>query len=222
MFGGGVSMKYIKDPMSAFTHLIGVILSIIAVYSLVKKSYIIGSTLHVAAFAIFGTSLILLYLASTLYHIIDRPKALSNILHRIDHMMIFVLIAGTYTPICLIPLRGTIGLTLLSIIWSVAIAGILFKIFWMNAPRWINTGIYIGMGWMIVIAIFPLIQTLSSVAILWLFAGGISYTLGAVIYGTKWPRISSKWFGFHEIFHVFVLIGSFCHFIMMYQYVILY
>ncbi|PKM51110.1 MAG: hemolysin [Firmicutes bacterium HGW-Firmicutes-7] len=215
-------MKYIKDPMSAFTHLIGVILSIIAVYSLVKKSYIIGSTLHVAAFAIFGTSLILLYLASTLYHIIDRPKALSNILHRIDHMMIFVLIAGTYTPICLIPLRGTIGLTLLSIIWSVAIAGILFKIFWMNAPRWINTGIYIGMGWMIVIAIFPLIQTLSSVAILWLFAGGISYTLGAVIYGTKWPRISSKWFGFHEIFHVFVLIGSFCHFIMMYQYVILY
>ncbi|PKM93826.1 MAG: hemolysin [Firmicutes bacterium HGW-Firmicutes-1] len=213
-------MKYIKDPMSAFTHFIGVILSIIAVFSLVSKSYIVGSTIHVAAFAIFGSSLILLYLASTLYHIIDRPKGLSNILHRIDHMMIFVLIAGTYTPICLIPLKGTIGLTLLCIIWSTAIAGILFKLFWMNAPRWINTGIYIGMGWMIVIAIFPLAKTLPGTAISWLFAGGIAYTLGAIIYGTKWPKINSKWFGFHEIFHLFVLLGSYCHFVLMYQYVL--
>lgn len=215
-------MKHVKDPMSAFTHFIGLILSIIAVYSLVAKANSIGSRIHVAAFAIFGVSLILLYLASTLYHIIDHPKLLSNILHRIDHMMIFVLIAGTYTPICLIPLKGTIGLTLLSIIWSTAIAGILFKIFWMNAPRWINTGIYIGMGWMIVIAIFPLIKTLSATAITWLFAGGMAYTLGAVIYGTKWPKINSRWFGFHDIFHLFVLMGSFCHFIMMYRYVMLY
>lgn len=215
-------MLKIKDPMSAFTHFIGVILSIIAVFHLVSKAYTYGNLLHIISFAIFGISLTLLYLASTLYHLIDRPKRLSKILHRIDHMMIFVLIAGTYTPICLIPLKGTIGLTLLSIIWAAAIAGIMFKIFWMNAPRWINTGIYIGMGWMIVIAIFPLAKTLSFSAINWLFAGGIAYTLGAVIYGTKWPKFNSKWFGFHEIFHLFVLLGSMCHYIMIYNYVILY
>jgi len=215
-------MTKIKDPMSALTHFIGVILSIVAVYHLVLKAYYYGSIMHIISFAIFGASLILLYLASTLYHMIERPKRLSKVLHRVDHMMIFVLIAGTYTPICLIPLKGTLGLTLLSIIWATAIAGILFKIFWMNAPRWINTGIYIGMGWMIIIAIFPLINTLPSYAISWLFAGGIAYTVGAIIYGTKWPRINSKWFGFHEIFHLFVLIGSYCHFMMMYHYVILY
>ncbi len=215
-------MKKIKDPMSALTHFIGVILSIFAVTSLVQKAYEVGSILHIVAFAIFGTSLILLYLASTIYHIIDRPKSLSNVLHKIDHMMIFVLIAGTYTPICLIPLRGTLGLTFLSIIWSVAIAGMLFKIFWIDAPRWITTGIYIGMGWMAILIILPLIRTLSLGAIFWLFAGGIAYTLGGVIYGAKWPKRNAVWFGFHEIFHIFVLVGSLCHFIMMYQFVIQY
>lgn len=215
-------MRNIKDPMSTLTHFIGVILSIFAVFSLVKKASEVGSVLHVVAFTVFGISLILLYVASTTYHMIKRPKRLSNALHRIDHMMIFVLIAGTYTPICLIPLKGTLGLTFLSIIWSVAIAGILFKVFWMNAPRWINTGIYIGMGWMAVIIILPLLKTLPPNAIFWLFAGGVAYTVGALIYGMKWPKRNAKWFGFHEIFHVFVLIGSLCHFVMMYNYVVLY
>lgn len=215
-------MEKIKDPMSAFTHLIGVILSIFAVYSLVDKANEVGSILHVVAFIIFGCSLILLYLASTIFHIVKRPKRLSSVLHRIDHMMIFVLIAGTYTPICLIPLKGTLGLTFLTIIWCTAIAGIIFKVFWMNAPRWINTGIYIGMGWMALIIILPLTRTLSSNGIFWLFAGGIAYTVGAVIYGLKWPKRHAKWFGFHEIFHVFVLLGSYCHFILMYHYVLLY
>lgn len=213
-------MAKIKDPISALTHFIGVILSIIAIFSLVNKAYHYGSILHVAAFSIFGASLILLYSASTLYHIFKGPKRLSNILHRIDHMMIFVLIAGTYTPICLIPLKGTIGLTLLSIIWSAAIAGILFKVFWMNAPRWINTGIYIAMGWIVVIAIFPLAKTLPGNAITWLFSGGIAYTLGAIIYGTKWPKLNFKWVGFHEIFHLFVLAGSVCHFVLVYNYLL--
>lgn len=215
-------MNYIKDPLSALTHFLGVILSVFAVYSLVQKAYEVGSMLHIIAFLIFGISLILLYTASTTYHIFEQPKRLSNVLHRIDHMMIFVLIAGTYTPICLIPLKGTLGLTFLAIIWSVAIAGIIFKVFWMNAPRWINTGIYIGMGWMAVIIIMPLLNKLPSSAIFWLFAGGVAYTVGAIIYGMKWPKKNAKWFGFHEIFHVFVLVGSLCHFIMMYNYVILY
>lgn len=213
-------MIKIKDPISALTHFIGVILSIIAIFSLINKAYYYGNILHVTAFSIFGISLILLYTASTLYHIFETPKALSNILHRVDHMMIFVLIAGTYTPICLIPLKGTVGLTLLSIIWSAAIAGIFFKIFWMNAPRWINTGIYIGMGWIVVIAIFPLAKVLPFNGIFWLFSGGIAYTLGAVIYGTKWPKFNFKWVGFHEIFHIFVLLGSFCHFILVYNYLL--
>lgn len=205
----------VKDPVSALTHFIGVILSIFAVIQLVSSATKLGSPLHVYAFAIFGASLILLYMASTLYHIIERPQRLSKVLHRIDHMMIFVLIAGTYTPICLIPLNGLFGLTLLTIVWVIAIAGIFFKIFWMNAPRWLNTGIYIGMGWIIIIAIFPLSNVLSSSSILWMFAGGIAYTIGGVIYGTKWPPITTKNFGFHEIFHIFVLLGSYCHYVVM-------
>ncbi len=205
----------VKDPVSALTHFIGFILSIFAVIQLVSSANKLGSPLHVYAFAIFGASLILLYMASTLYHIIERPQRLSKVLHRIDHMMIFVLIAGTYTPICLIPLNGLFGLTLLTIVWVIAIAGIFFKIFWMNAPRWLNTGIYIGMGWIIIIAIFPLSNVLSSSSILWMFAGGIAYTIGGVIYGTKWPPITTKNFGFHEIFHIFVLLGSYCHYVVM-------
>lgn len=212
-------IKKVKDPLSALSHFIGVILSLFAVVSLVQKANQTGSLLHVLAFGIFGFSLVLLYSASTIYHIIEKPEWLSNTLQRIDHMMIFVLIAGTYTPICLIPLGGTLGLTILSIIWSIAILGILFKIFWMNAPRWIYTGVYIAMGWLIVLAIFPLIRALSAKAIGWLLAGGISYTLGAILYGAKWPKLKSKHFGFHEIFHLFVLLGSFCHFILIYRYI---
>lgn len=215
-------MNKIKDPISSLTHFIGVILSLFAVYSLVKKAYEYGTIIHVIAFLIFGISLVLLYLASSIYHAVEKPKKLSNVLHRIDHMMIFVLIAGTYTPICLIPLKGTLGFTLLTIIWCVAIAGILFKAFWMNAPRWINTGIYIGMGWIAIIVIFPLIKALSTNAIFWLFAGGVAYTIGGIIYGTKWPVRNAKWFGFHEIFHIFVLLGSICHFVMMYNYMVIY
>lgn len=214
-------MTHVKDPISALTHFIGAILSTLAIISLVTKAYHYGSVLHIVAFTIFGISLILLYAASTLYHFFQGPKGLSDVLHKIDHMMIFILIAGTYTPICLIPLKGTFGLTLLIIIWSAAIAGILFKVFWMNAPRWVNTGIYIGMGWVVVLAIFPLIKALSLNAIAWLFAGGISYTVGAVIYGTKRPKLHFKWFGFHEVFHLFVLGGSLCHFILIYQYLLI-
>lgn len=213
-------MGKIKDPMSAFTHFIGVILSILATYKMVMRAYEIGNRAHIAAFAIFGGSLVLLYSASTIYHIINKPQGLSKALQRVDHMMIFVLIAGTYTPICLIPLEGLIGFSLLTIIWSIAILGIILKIFWMNAPRWLYTGIYILAGWIIVIAIFPLSKALCTSAIYWLIAGGITYTLGAIIYGTKWPNFTYKWLGFHEIFHLFVLGGSACHFIMMYKYVI--
>jgi hemolysin III len=212
-------MKKIKDPISALTHFIGVILSAFATYAMVNKASELGNIFHVLPFLIFGVSLILLYLASTIYHIVENPKFLADVLHRIDHIMIFILIAGTYTPICLIPLKGTLGITILSIIWVIAIAGIFLKIFWMSAPRWLYTGIYILAGWIIILAIIPLSQVLSSEAIFWLVTGGVVYTLGAVIYATKWSKLSFKHFGFHEIFHLFVLGGSFCHFLMIYNYI---
>ena len=209
----------IKDPMSALTHFIGAILSLVAVTSLVMKAYYMENTLYMLAFGIFGTSLVLLYSASTIYHIVDRPQKISKLLKRVDHMMIFILIAGTYTPICLIPLDAasgnTIGVTILTVVWCVAILGIFMKIVWINAPRWLSTAQYILMGWIAIFAILPLFNTMNHGGFVWLLVGGIIYTIGGLIYATKWPKLNFKWFGFHEVFHVFVLAGSLCHYFMI-------
>ncbi|MFP4698285.1 MAG: PAQR family membrane homeostasis protein TrhA [Eubacteriales bacterium] len=210
----------IKDPISTLTHFIGMILSIIAIILLVSKANVEATFIHVISFTLFGISLIMLYFASTIYHFIEKPKKLSDILHRVDHMMIYVLIAGTYTPICLIPLNGLWGWSLLSIIWGVALAGITLKALWINAPRWLSTGIYILMGWLVIIAFNPLMKSLPSGAFAWLLAGGIVYTLGGLIYALKWPRLKFNNFGFHELFHLFVMGGSFSHFILMYKYIL--
>lgn len=208
----------VKDPISALTHLIGAVLSCVAVVNLVLKALETGSMIHVIGFGIFGTSLVLLYTASTIYHIIDKPEAMRRVYKRIDHMMIFVLIAGTYTPVCLIALSGPVGTTLLTIIWAIAISGIIMKAFWIDAPRWLTTGLYILMGWLVVVAIYPIFTSLPKEGFKWLVTGGIVYTIGGVIYGLKWPLKNNKWFGFHELFHLFVLGGSACHYIMVYSY----
>lgn len=212
-------MSRIKDPLSALTHFIGVLLSLVALIFLVQKSIHLNNGIYIVASLIFGVSLILLYSASTIYHSIKKPH-LSGLLKKIDHMMIFVLIAGTYTPICIISLNGAIGYTILLIIWTCAMLGIIFKMFWVNAPRWICSTIYVAMGWLIIIAVFPLSKALSAYALLWLIFGGTIYTLGAVIYATKWPKFKNKWFGFHEVFHIFVLLGSVCHFILIFNFVL--
>jgi hemolysin III len=210
----------VKDPVSGFSHLVGAILSAIGLYYLVRYAAANGTVWHIVSFSIFGTSLILLYTASTLYHLLVVSERGSVILRKIDHMMIYVLIAGTYTPMCLIPLRGSWGWSILISIWGIAMVGIILKILWFNAPRWLYTLFYLVMGWLIVIAFAPLVRTMPVGAILWLVAGGLLYTVGAIIYGTKWPRLKSKVFGFHEVFHLFVLYGSFCHFWMMFKYVL--
>lgn len=210
----------VKDPVSGFSHLAGAILSAIGLYYLVRYAAANGTVWHIVSFSIFGTSLILLYTASTLYHLLVVSERGSVILRKIDHMMIYVLIAGTYTPMCLIPLRGSWGWSILISIWGIAMVGIILKILWFNAPRWLYTLFYLIMGWLIVIAFAPLVRTMPVGAILWLVAGGLLYTVGAIIYGTKWPRFKSKVFGFHEVFHIFVLYGSFCHFWMMFKYVL--
>lgn len=210
----------IKDSFSGFSHLAGAVLSVAGLFLLVRYALENGTVWHIVSFSIFGTSLILLYTASSLYHLLTVSEKGTKILRKIDHMMIYVLIAGTYTPVCLIPLRGGWGWSLLISIWGIAMAGIILKVLWFNVPRRLYTFFYLLMGWLIVIAFIPLVKTMPAAAIFWLVAGGLLYTTGAIIYGTKWPKLKLKGFGFHEVFHIFVLYGSFCHFWMMFRYIV--
>lgn len=212
--------KKMKDPVSSLTHLIGAVISIPCTIFLVYNAYHNATMVHVVSFIIFGIALFLLYSASAVYHMLPIPEKASEILRRIDHMMIFVLIAGTYTPICLIPLRGAWGWTLLSLVWGIAILGIILKAVWIDAPRKLSTAIYLIMGWLAVLVFYPLVNALPLAAILLLIAGGIIYSLGAVIYAVKWPKFSFKFFGFHELFHLFVLGGSACHIVLMFKYIL--
>ena len=204
-----------REPVSGLTHLFGAILSILGLNILIQHSVIT----YKSSLIVFGISLILLYTASSVYHLVSASDKAIMILRRIDHSMIYVLIAGTYTPICMIALKGRLGSSLCAAIWALALTGIILKIFWFNAPRWLYTFFYVFMGWIAIFAIYPLTKAISFSGILWLIAGGVSYTIGAVIYAAKWPKITSELFGFHEIFHIFVLLGSFCHFWMMFKYV---
>ncbi|WP_305145039.1 MULTISPECIES: PAQR family membrane homeostasis protein TrhA [Anaerotignum] len=210
----------VKDPISALTHFVGFLAVIPCFLLLMHKAKLEASVWHQWGFAVFGISLLLLYGASTIYHTLKLSQNKVNILRRIDHMMIFVLIAGTYTPICLVSLHGAWGWTMLVLIWAFALAGILLKIFWMNAPRWLSTLIYVVMGWLAVVVFVPLEKAVSWNGVGLLLAGGIAYTVGAVIYGLKKPNITFKHFGFHEVFHIFVMVGSSLHIAFMFEYVL--
>jgi hemolysin III len=214
-------LKKFRDPVSGLTHFVGFLLSIAALVLLVTYSAIQGTTWHIVAFAIFGISLMLLYGASSMYHLLPLSARGISILRRIDHAMIFVLIAGTYTPVCLISLRGVWGWSLFGIIWGIAITGIFIAIFWINAPRWLSTLIYLIMGWLIMIAIYPLVQAIPFGGIVWFVLGGLCYTSGAIIYALKRPNPVLGIFGFHEIWHIFVMAGSFCHFWAMLRFILI-
>ncbi len=211
MFKNGV-----KDPISALTHFIGLIACIPCTFVLLFEASHFDTVMPVIGFAVFGLSLILLYSASTVYHSLFVSEEKTLLLRRVDHIMIFVLIAGTYTPICLIPLAGPWGWAMLILIWLLALGGALMKIFWMEAPRWLSTALYILMGWLAIIVFVPLQKAVSWEGIALLLAGGMSYTIGAVIYALKRPNLPIAVFGFHEIFHIFVMIGSACHIIFMF------
>lgn len=210
----------LKDPISGLTHLFGALLSLVAFIFMVHYSIITNSSVSLVSSIIFGLSLIFLYLASATYHLVNVSEKITAVLRRIDHMMIFVLIAGTYTPICLITLNGKAGTVLFICIWLVAILGILFKVFWFNAPRWLYTFFYIAMGWIAVFAFAPISKAMAVPGIVLMIAGGIVYSLGGVIYAFKWPIRNAKYFGFHEIFHIFVILGSVLHFFMIYEFVL--
>lgn len=209
----------LRDPVSGLTHCIGAALAVLATVLLIMRSVNPTMPWHIVTFSIFGGGMILLYTASTLYHWLPLSDKGIRFLRRVDHSMIFFYIAATYTPICLIPLRGPWGWSLFGVIWGLAVGGIFMKMFWLHAPRWFSTAIYLAMGWLVLVGAYPLYQSLSAGALSWLVAGGIVYSLGAVIYAIKWPDPLPKHFGFHEIFHIFVIGGTFCHFVVMYWYV---
>ena len=209
-----------REPVSGFTHAAGVLLSIIALVLLEHSSMMQGTLRHCIASAIFGISLILLYSASSLYHLLPLSSRGIALLRRLDHVMIFVLIAGTYTPVCLLPLHGPWGWSLFGASWGMACAGMFQPFFWLDAPRWFSTSLYLVMGWMVLIAFVPLMRAIALGGLIWFAVGGLLYTGGAVIYARKRPNPFPGIFGFHEIWHLFVLAGSFCHFWAIYRYVI--
>ena len=211
----------IREPGSAITHFIAMMMAVFAAVPLLVKAGIQSGWENFLAMAIFMGSMILLYGASATYHSVDLTGRSLRIFRKLDHMMIFVLIAGSYTPVCLIVLGGKLGYTLLALVWGIAAVGMLVKACWITCPKWFSSVIFIAMGWVCVLVFGPLLKTLSAPAFLWLLAGGIIYTVGGVIYALKLPIFNAKhkFFGSHEVFHLFVMGGSICHFIFMYLYV---
>lgn len=218
-------MKKVKEPVSGFSHLIGGVLSVAGLVLLVVYASLYGEgAWDIVSYAIFGTGLVLLYTFSSLYHLLNLGEKGTRVFKKFDHMMIYVLIAASYTPICLGPLRGGWGWSIFGIVWALAVLGIILTAVWIKAPRWLTTSIYIAMGWLVIIMFYPLIKTFYEAnalsSLLWLLAGGIFYTIGGVIYGLKKSPFTTKHFGFHEIFHIFVMLGSFCQFWFIFHYLL--
>jgi len=201
-----------EEKINIISHAIGFILSVAAFILLVMRANLHGDIWHIISFSIFGVSLIVLYAASTIYHSTTKPE-LRRRLRIIDHASIFVLIAGTYTPFTLVTLSGTIGWVIFGTSWGLALIGIALKLFFTGKYKLFSTIMYILISLIIVFAIKPLIDNLPLEGLLWLSAGGISYIIGAILYSIKKIKFN------HAIFHIFVLIGSFCHFVSVFFYV---
>ncbi|MFZ4457283.1 MAG: PAQR family membrane homeostasis protein TrhA [Bacteroidales bacterium] len=202
----------VEERINVWSHGLGVLLSIVGLVMLVLRAVALGDVWRIVSFSIFGFSMILLYSASTIYHNSKTPKVRSR-LNVFDHASIYVLIAGSYTPFTLVTLHGWVGWTIFGIAWGAALVGITLKLFFMGKYKILSTVIYVVMGWIIVFAVSPLMKNMSSEGLSWLLAGGISYTVGAVLYSLKGMRFN------HAVFHVFVLLGTICHFITIYCYV---
>ncbi len=210
----------IREPGSAFTHGAALLGTLMGAGPLLFKAKLSGSALTVLSMWIFLISACILYGASTVYHSVVLDKKRTDFLRRIDHMSISILIAGTYTPVCLTALKGRMGNIMLCAIWVFALIGIVFKALWFTCPKWLSSLLYLGMGWMCVAGLPSILRSLPAGAFLWLLAGGILYTAGAVIYALRVPSFDAKHpvFGSHEIFHCFIMAGSFCHYMLMLQY----
>jgi hemolysin III len=207
----------IREPVNGLSHLLGLVLAAAGTLFLLGAAQ---RPEQLTAFSIYGSTLILLYAASTLYHSLPLPERPLRALRTVDHIAIYFLIAGTYTPIALLTLNSRLGWTLLAIVWLIAAAGIPFKLYFLDAPVWLSTATYLVMGYLALVAVIPLVRAVSVSGVLWLVAGGFAYTVGAVIYSRQRPNPFPGWFGHHEIWHVLVLVGSACHFAFMVYYVV--
>ena len=213
--------NYIREPINGLTHLVGAILSLIALVAMVFKVVMENYTLTgLISVIIFGLSMLLLYATSATYHMIISSDPVINFLQRLDHSMIFVLIAGSYTPFCLMVLNGKSGWILFSIVSIIAICGIIFKLAWFNCSRVLSTSIYILMGWLVIFAFELLLLALSTNGVMLLVLGGVLYTIGGILYAIKPDWQVFKYLGYHEVFHIFILLGSLSHFLCIYFYVL--
>ena len=207
----------LREPVNGLTHLVAAAIALVGLVILVVLGW--GQPGKVISLVIYGISLVTLFLASGLYHsVIATPRVLQR-LRKFDHSAIFLLIAGTYTPICINLLDGFWKWGLLGIVWGLALTGIGVKIFFINAPRWATAGVYILMGWLAILGIREILASMPVGAITWLVAGGLIYTLGAVVYITKRMDFLPDVFGFHEVWHIFVILGALAHFIMIATYI---
>ncbi len=210
-----------REPINTWTHFIGMLLSIGALITLVVTAILKQNPLSLLGGIVFGISMILLYGASTIYHGYNGRESTIKKLRKLDHSMIFILIAGTYTPICLLVLKGTIGWVLLISIWAFALLGIVSKLFFINMPRALSAGLYVAMGWASILVIVPLFRALPIEGFVLLVLGGVLYTVGSVFYASKSEKIKLGNWGFHEIFHLFIMAGTLAHFVMIHRYVMM-
>ncbi len=202
-----------REPVNGFTHFYSAIAALLGSIYLVAVSW--SDTPKVISLIIYGVSLVLLFSASAAYHLAVARPGIIQILRKLDHSAIFLLIAGTYTPICYNIFTGFWQWGLLAIIWGIAIAGITLKIFYIKTPRWLTAGIYLVMGWLCVLALPEMLSRIPLDGLLWLLAGGLFYTVGAIIYSTKALNLFPGRFGFHEVWHIFVMLGALAHFVMI-------
>ena len=210
----------IREPGSALTHFIAMLLALCAAVPLLVRAAVHSGVKSLTAMTVFMISMVLLYAASTIYHSVNCSARILRIFRKMDHMMIFVLIAGSYTPVCLLTLPKPSGLMLLAAVWGIALVGIFIKGFWITCPKWFSSVLYIAMGWSCLSVLGQLFSLLPLHAFLWLLAGGLIYTAGGIIYALRLPLFDARhpMFGLHEIFHLFVMAGSLCHFVFMFCY----
>ncbi|MBC2578110.1 hemolysin III family protein [Peptostreptococcus russellii] len=214
-------MSILREPISSITHLIAGGLSVVALVLLISKQLILGNVNEMLFISsiIFGVSLILLYFTSGIYHAISATKEKTvKMMKKLDHSMIYILIAGSYSPFCLYVLPKKVGIPVFTILWIIALVGITLKILWINMPRVLSTALYIGMGWVALFVIKDLYANLVPQAFFLLVLGGVLYTIGGVIYAIKKPNFKN--WNFHDIFHIFTMLGSLSHFLLVFIYLI--
>ena len=214
--------KYLREPVNGLTHLFGAILSCIGLIAMLIKvlDNDSSSILTIIATITFGVGMISLYSASATYHSVISSDRVIKALRKLDHSMIFILIMGSYAPFCLIALHNKVGYILFTCVASACTLGIIFKLCWITCPKWLSSTIYIAVGWFAIFAIYPLSKVLSPFGLILLFLGGVLYSIGGVIYALKTDKIRIGVFGSHEIFHIFIMLGTLCHFIAVYIYIL--